>query len=77
VVSKFKVIGALMQQFWVKWTEWFDLDEPLTEPVDDGSVDDGSVDDPSPLDVEFSEMVKSIFSAIFRVIKRIFSFMRE
>ena len=37
-----------MQQFWVKWTEWFDLDEPLTEPVDDGSVDD-----PSPLDVEF------------------------
>lgn len=61
-----------MQQFWVKWTGWFDLDEPLTEPVNDGSVDD-----PSPLDVEFSEMVKSIFSAIFRVIKRIFSFMRE
>ncbi len=72
MISKFKVIGALMQQFWVKWTEWFDLDEPLTEPVDDGSVDD-----PSPLDVEFSEMVKSIFSAIFRVVKRIFSFMRE
>lgn len=61
-----------MQQFWVKWTEWFDLDEPLTKPVDDGSVDD-----PSPLDIEFSEMVKSIFSAIFRVIKRIFSFIRE
>lgn len=72
VIEGYKALVQLSKDFWVKWTEWFDLDEPLTEPVDDGSVDD-----PNPLDVEFSEMVKSIFSAIFRVIKRMFSFMRE
>ena len=72
VIEGYKALVQLSKDFWVKWTEWFDLDEPLTEPVDDGSVDD-----PNPLDVEFSEMIKSVFAAFFRVIKRIFNFMRE
>lgn len=62
----------LWKDFWVRWSEWFDLDEPLEEPVNDGNVDD-----PSPLDMELTVMVTAMIKMLCRLFEMLYKGIRE